>query len=448
MPSVRKLAFALSLTTALCIFPRAHAETIADTVNLAVSTHPQIREGMATASAAKLNIAEQRAGYFPVLSVQTETGRVHNNDLTTRADTASGGASASWKQMETISLTQPLFTGFNVENRVSGAQDRFAAAEYDLTGTKQDIALRAARAHLNLMRTATLYQLARSYESDIEKRRKNIALMVKNGAANEADLLQADAIYAQAQNTQLGYQDAYQQAEADYMEVTGEAPASELELGAPVWNGLVPATIDQALATAVRTNSHILSADKLVNAAMSDKDAVRSDLMPQVSAEVSYTKDNEKYDLGGYTSDAEGLIKMAWSFSTGGSQIDRVDKYGDQEQAAMDKRDEIVRTVEHDVRQKFTAVQTVDRQYALLTEQETESETILKNFLAQFQGGKQTNLQIIEARAKLFEAQAAQVDASYRSLLARFQLLNAMGDLREAFENDTATSNATAKPKG
>ncbi|MDE2336692.1 MAG: TolC family protein [Alphaproteobacteria bacterium] len=428
----------------------AHAETLADTVNLAVSTHPQIREGAEMAAAARHNVAEQRSGYFPVLAVQTESGRIHNNDMTTRADTPSQGASASWKQMETVTLSQPLFTGFNVENRVGGAQDRYAAAQYDLAGTEEDVALRAARAHLNLMRTKALLDLASSYEADIETRRKNIALMVKEGAAGEADLLQAEAIAAQAQNTQLGYKEAYQQAAADYIEVAGTAPAGQLELGAPAWERLMPATIDQALAVAVRENSHILSADKMVNAAMRDKGADESGLMPQVSAEVSYTKINQKYDLGGFTSDAAGLVKMAWSFSTGGGQFQSVDKYDDQEKAAVAKRDGIVRTVEHDVRQKFTAVQTVDQQYALLTRQETESETILQNFLAQFQGGKQSNLQLIQAHSRLFDAQAAQIDASYRRLLARFQLLDAMGDLRAAFGNvsSTTSANAAANRKG
>ncbi len=445
LQAVGRLVFALSLTTALCLPVQSYAETIADTVNQALTTHPQIKEGADMAAAAKRNVAEQRSGYYPVFSVQTESGRIHNNDLTTRADTASGGASASWRQMETVALTQPLFTGFNVENRVSGAKDRYAAAEYDLAGQKEDVALRAARAHLNLMRTKALLGLASHYEAYIEKRRRKIALMVKDGAASEADLLQAEAVAAAAENTQLGYKDAYQQAEADYIEVAGSAPSSQLELGAPVWSKFVPSSVDQALATAVRMNSRILSANKMVSAAMRDKDAEASSLLPQVSAEVSYTKDNKRSALGGFTSDAEGVVKMAWSFSTGGGQTARIDKYDDQEKATMEKSVGVVRTVEHDVRQKFTAMQTVDQQYDLLTRQERENRTIFKNFLAQFQGGRQSNLQLINARSNLFQAQAAQVDASYRRLLARFQLLNAIGNLHEAFENVTTTAYAAKR---
>ncbi len=429
--------------TALCLPARSYAETIADTVGQALATHPQLKEGADMAAAAKRNVAEQRSGYYPVFSVQTESGRIHNNDLTTRADTASGGASSSWRQMETIALTQPLFTGFNVENRVSGAKDRYAAAEYDLASQKEDVALRAARAHLNLMRTKALLHLASEYEADIAKRRRKIALMVKDGAAGEADLLQAEAVAEQAQNTQLGYKDAYLQAKADYIEVAGAAPLSQLELGAPTWNKFVPASMDQALATVVRMNGRILSAHKMVSAAIRDKDAEASSLLPQVSAVVSYTKDNKRSTLGGFTSDAEGVVKMAWSFSTGGGQIARIDKYDDQEKATMEKSAGVVRTVEHDVRQKFTSMQTVDQQYDLLTRQENENQTIFRNFLAQFQGGRQSNLQLIEARSKLFQAQAAQVDASYRRLLARFQLLDAIGTLHEAFENVTTTADAT-----
>ncbi len=430
---IRRFVFALSLSTVLCAPLYARAETIADTVSLAVSTHPQIKESAASLAAADHNIHEQRSGYFPVLSLNSESGRNHNDDMTTRADTASGGPSSSWKQQETVTITQPLFTGFLVENHVESAEDRYTAATYELNGTAEDVALRAARAHLNLMRTRELLDLATEYLSNIEGRRKNIELMVKEGAADAAELMQANEMEAAAKNTRLGYEESYKQAEADYIEVAGMPPVKDLEFGEPGWNHLIPDTLEQAVSYASRKNARVLAADSMASAAESEKDAEKSGLMPHIDAEMSYTKDNQKYDLGDYTSDASAVIKLGWSFSMGGGQMERVDKLGEEQKAALAKRQEVVRTVEHDTRQKYTSMQIVDQQYSLLTEREDASERILKNFLAQFEGGKQTNLQLISAHSKVFEAKAARIDAHYRQLLSRFELLNVMGRLREAF---------------
>ena len=93
-----------------------------------------------------------------------------------------------------------------------------------------------------------------------------------------------------------------------------------------------------------------------------------------------------------------------------------------------------MRSVEHGVRQKYNSVIIADQQFALLTERESASKKILANFIAQFEGGKQTNLQLIAANSKVFESRAATTDAYYRRILLRFELLNAMGRLRKAFE--------------
>lgn len=442
---IRRFVFALSLSTALGMPLHANAETLADTVNEALRTHPQIKEGTAAMNAADKNIREQKSGYFPLLSVESEDGRIRNNDFTTRADTASQGASASWKDGATVTLTQPLFTGFAVENHVGGAEARYSAAEYNLTGTKEDVALRAARAHLNLMRTRELLNLASDYLSNIQKRRESIALMVKEGAADAAELLQADEIVAAAKNTRLGYEEAYRQAEADYIEVTGDAPAKTLEFGEERWNGILPKSIDDAVAYALRKNAHILAADSMVTAASRDKDAEKSSLMPHVDAEVSYTKDNERFAVGGFTEDEQAIVKIGWNFNLGGGQIARIDKLGEEQNVAFAKRQEAIRTVEHDTRQKYTSMEIVDQQFSLLTDREKASEKILDNFMAQFEGGKQTNLQLINAHSKLFEAKAARTDAYYRQLLSRFELLNAMGELREAFDNVKSPDAAAKK---
>ena len=131
----------------------------------------------------------------------------------------------------------------------------------------------------------------------------------------------------------------------------------------------------------------------------------------------------------------------------GGGQKARIDKLRDQENEAFAKRQQIIRTVEHDARQKYTSMQIVDQQFSLLTVRRDASEKILQNFLAQFEGGKQTNLQLINAHSKVFEAKAARIDAYYRQLLSRFELLNVMGKLQEAFE-DVKSPDTKQKQKG
>jgi adhesin transport system outer membrane protein len=441
---LRKFIFALSVSTAICLPVVSQAATLSDSITQALSSHPQIKAGEASRAQADNNIREQRSAFFPTIGIDGEAGHQTNNDIDTRSLTSDAGTADSWYGRGTATLTQPLFSGFGTVDRVLGARDRYRAAAYDLEGTSEDIALRAARAHLNLMRTKELRALASQFLSDIDSRQKNIALMFKEGAADEAELLQANEIQAAAKNTRLGYEESFRQAEADYIEVAGGAPDASLELGEATWNALIAPTLEDAVANAVSESPRIRAAEKISAALTNETKAEKSALAPRVDAALSYMKQDQLDVVGGEASSARAMLKLGWNFSTGGGQLARIEKSRQQQAEALAKRQGVMRSVEYGVRQKYTSMEIADQQFALLTDRETASKKILENFLAQFEGGKQTNLQLIAANSRLFESQAARTDAYYRRVLTRLELLNAMGRLRDAFEPPKVSASAKA----
>lgn len=433
---LKKVLVALSVTTALVLPCLSQAASLSDSVSQAVSSHPMVEAGKAAQSAAWQGVRERRADFFPVISANARAGRINQDDDTTRANT--GGDAWSWVGEGGVTLTQPIYTGFSAVNRSAAAKDRYDAAINDLTGTAEDITLRAARAHLNLMRTRELLDIASKYLSSIQERRDSIKLMVSEGAADEAEELQAEEVLMAARTTRLGYEEAFRQAEADYIQVTGAAPEDTLEFGAPSWDAAIPATVDEAIVSAAKTSPRLKSADNIVRAMGHDANAEKGSIMPRLDAEVSYLEKDQDDDLGGELASGVAQLKMSWNFSTGGGQFARVNKSLDMQREARAKRTDTLRTIERDVRQKFTSMNIVDEQFGLFTDRESAAEKILNNYLSQFEGGKQTNLQIINAHARLFDARTARTDAYYRRLLSRFELLSAMGTLHHAITGKIA----------
>lgn len=392
-----------------------------------------MKASAASRAQADNNIWEQQSDYFPTLSLTAQDGRLRLNDKTTRALTASRGAASSWMGEGRVTLVQPLFNGFSTWNRVHSAKELYSAANYDLAGTAEDVAMRAVRAHLNLMRTKEMLGLANQFLSDIQARRQNIAMMVKGGAADEAELLQADEMQTIVKNARFGYEESFRQAEADYIEVAGAPPAEALALGEPNWNAFIPPALEDSVASAVKGNPRILAANRVAASLLRMTNAEKASLAPQLNAEMSYMKQDQLDIVGGETSNAQAMLKLAWNFSTGGGQFARIQKTQQQQVESAAKRQGVMRIIERDVRQKYSSMLIVDQQYDLLAGRESSSKKILDNFTAQFEGGKQSNLQLIAAHSKLFDARAALTDARYRQMLSRFELLNAMGALREAF---------------
>jgi TolC family type I secretion outer membrane protein len=418
----------------------ACASTLSDSVAQALDSHPAIVAKKAVVDAADQNVREQRSAFFPQFSAGARAGRLAQEDDITREFTS--GLATSWLTEGTATLTQPLYTGGTNMNQLDAAKEREKAARFDLSGSADDVALRAARAHLNLMRTYDLLDIARKYMDAIQGRKDSISLMVREGAGDESDLLQANEILMAAKTTRLGYEEAFRQAEADYIATVGASPGRVLEFGAPTWDRMIPASIDEAISTAVGNNPGIKSANAMVQALGKDAAAFRGTMIPRVDAEVSGIDQQKETELGGSLRNVQGMLKLSWNFSTGGGQFAHLDKDLAARREAMAKLDDARRNVEHDVRQRYTSMGIVDSQYGLSRDREKADEQILSNLTAQFEGGRQSNLQLINANARLFEARAARTDTYYRRLLARFELLSAMGSLREAFAPSAAAMSA------
>jgi outer membrane protein TolC len=257
--------------------------------------------------------------------------------------------------------------------------------------------------------------------------------MVKEGAADDSEQLQAEEILASARNTRLGYEEAWHQAEADYIQVVGAKPDDLLDFGAPVWETATPASIDVAVHDALATNPKIQSARKLNEALGKEAEAAKGDLVPRLSADMAYDRKHQSDDMGGMAKNASALLRMSWNFSTGGAEFARIGRGLDQREQALARRHQTERDVEHDVRQKFTSMQVVDEQFSVLAQREQDVQKLLDSFLKQFEAGKQSNLQLIAAHSKLFDAKASRTDAYYRRLLSRFEPLSVMGRLEGAF---------------
>lgn len=409
----------------------AHAATLSDSVSLAVSSHPQITAGQSARRAADDMVDEQKSGYFPAVRVNARAGRVDANDDTTRGNT--GGNATSWLGEGGVTVTQPIFSGFSVLEGTAAATDRRDMASHQLGAMAEDIALRAIRAHLNLMRTRELLDQASNYQAAIDERRSSIALMVSEGAANEAELLQGDDVLLEARATRLGYEDAFGQAQADYIEAVGQLPAGTLELGADIWEESLPPSVDTALTQAVQDNPRLKSSSHLVAALGHETEREEGSVLPRVNAELSYLERDQDEDLGGELTNAQAMMTVSWDFYTGGAQLARMARSKQLQKEAFASAQELRRNIERDVRQKHTAMQMVNQQYEINQQREASSTKVLDNFKGQFEGGEQSNLQLLNAEARLFAARAARIDSQYRRLLARFELLNAMGRLRPTF---------------
>lgn len=422
------LAALLASTIGLC--SSAQAETLKDVIGDAIKNHPAVAAKEASQDVYQWDVREQKSAWFPTVSASASTGREFINNDTSRSFTTDGG-DYSWVGSGSIAVNQLLFDANETSNRISAARARNDAAEFGVGDVQEDIAARAAQAHLNVMRSRELIALAKEHLKTLEKYQSDIQLMYQEGALDEAELLQAQELNVSTRAKLLSFEDQLKKAEANFMEAVGRAPGPQLEVSEP-WQKSMPENLSTAIIIGQRESPKIAATEKTADAFTSDAKAEKARRMPRVNAEMSYAETDQKDTVGGETTNAQALVRMNWNFSTGGAEKARIHRAESRRNEALAQKEELLRRIEQQVRTSYADVEITKQQKELLKEREEANRKIVEKFRQQFEAGTRTTLQIMNIETRFFDSTVDRINSGYRFTISNMQLLATMGRLRNA----------------
>lgn len=440
----RKLLYTLTGVLCLVIPAESRSETLRDAVSAALASHPGIDIAKAQKTGADEEESAQVSNLFPEISTSATGGRMFGNNSTTRGLTVSRGEAYSWLWEGSAAITQPVFNGFETYNRIDAAEARVSAAEYTLADAQQGVALRAAQSFLNVMRAQEALKKTTSYQERITDYLSRINTMVESGAADESETAQAKNIQSMLEGTAAEMEGQIKLALADYVEAIGSMPASEL-----VYNddakSLLFKDANEAVEYAAANHPMMLSARKTLEAEDEDVDAETGTLFPELNAETSYLKRDQKEEIGGEVTDARAVMRMNWNFSTGGGQLARIRKSKAERSEAIARTAQTQREIERDIRRAFAEYDTALKQKELLAKRVGVTKDLFKTYEQQFEASKVRLLQLMQAENQLFSAELEQINANYRVIMAEYTTLASSGRLIGALSGNE--SQAMTAPK-
>jgi adhesin transport system outer membrane protein len=417
------------LTLLLCA--PAGAETLDKAVQAALNQHPSIEAARANRDAYGEEQNENYSGYYPKLSASATAGRMFGDNSTSRGLSVSRGTGYSWLGEGTISMSQMLFDGFETSRRVDASGYRIDSALQNLADVREQLALKTVLAYLDVLRTKEAADTIRAHHIKLADYRVRIQKMVTEGAADKSMESQARDIQIQLEATLADLDGQHRAAIAQFQEMTGYAPEGAMEMPT-IRDGLLPAQVAAATSYAMENNP-ALKAKLLTGQGLEmDAQAEKSALYPDVTGDLSYMKSDKADVLGGEAIDARAVVKLNWNFSTGGAEMARVRKAKYRAVESKAQAEEIRRQIEREVAVAWSELDKARMQLDLQKERETVSAELFTNYQSQFEGARINLLQLLQSDNNHFNAQLARMNADYRYLGARFNLLASMGRLQEA----------------
>lgn len=391
------------------------AESLADAMVLALRASPELQ-----ANRANVKVLSERA-------VQARgQGRIQVSgsvDLSTQFRNLS-----DWTFPTTLSLdvTQPLYTGGRVENATEAAEIRISAEEARLIATEQLVLLRAVTAYLDVRRDQTLIGLSRNNVRVINEQLRAARERFNVGEVTRTDVAQAEARLAAARSTAAARTGQLQVSREAYKRVVGRYPG-KLEPPPPAPD--LPATIDEALAIAVRDQPEIVSARLERLAATSDVRTAIGGLLPTVSLLGQLRNIDTLNVRNDARSDATLGIRISIPFYDGGVTYSQVREA----QAAIELREsQITQSLRDTIQNVGISWSDLGVSAAVIRSGQLQvraAQIAFDGVREEARVGARTTLDVLDAEQELLNARGDLVTARRDRYVAAYTLLFSIGKL-------------------
>ena len=423
----RKLvASSIALATSFCALP-ALGITLEEATYQAVESNPKIRQAIALFKESLENTeVSRRNGFYP--SIDLSAGIGHE----TTYDYQGTGEDVSLTRRElAITLTQPIFNGFNSTSDVKRLHAEAEANRWNALIQVENKALEVSKAYTDVLRNRELYQLALSNLETHNRIYQQIRTASESGVGRQSDFSQISARLAKAEANRLSALDNLRTAEANYKNVVGEMPPEELIYPEPD-NSLLPTSLADAIDQALKNNPAIDSARWDVEATDHYVNATKSNYYPELNFVVERSFDDNIDGREGSDEDLTAMLRLNYNLYNGGADKRAQRAALQQNIQASEIQRNTTREAELTARLAWASYEASLGSKTYLQQYVTATKESQVAYAQQFNLGRRTLLDVLDSENELFEARQDYVNADYDELYSEFRLFNSKGDLMRA----------------
>jgi adhesin transport system outer membrane protein len=411
----------------------ASAITLQDAVALGVAKHPRVAGAVENESRAHGVVREAYAAFLPQVDVDAQAGLAHF----TKPGNVSHAKRNTDIQQGTLSLSQLLFDGFTADNLHEAAKYNVEAARFDKDAAANEIAQRVIVAYLSVLESRQIVRLAEDNVALHNEVVQDVTTRASSGGGSQADVYQAEARLSLAKARLVRVQGDLRQAEANYLEAVGD-PASQLDPAtAPV--SLVPQTLDAAIATAIANNPQKLSASQSVNAADRTIGAVKGAFYPRFDLQLISNWENGTGGRDEERADYRGVVRMRYNLYAGGADLARERQAVAESGQARQREMEIARLLTEQVAIDYNEMKVAENEVPLLEDRVDATDEVVTAYRRQFELGRRTLIDVLDAGNELFQARSELVRGEYRRTASYYKVLNTTGVLLKSLNVSVPT---------
>lgn len=397
----------------------------------AFNTNPAIKISGYEKESAQANYNATRQGRGITITGQHSTTRGGYDDYRPIYDTDGQTVIGQTKGIgnnhsNTITASIPIYTGGRISGAIDQAEANFKYYEVGQQKAYNDMRETVTNGYYTMLQADNVQNLSRESVSRLEEHLKNVQAQYAVGVVAKVDVLRSEVELADAQQTLIKAENAYQIAEANLNKIIGMPMDTTLKLQDSLQYTPYDNDMQYCLDYASQHRPELEQAKQGVEAAKGALKVARSGHMPQVSASASqnWSDDNWPGDENGNW--GVGVSVSMNIFDTGVTLSKIHGAEADLAKAEETYRDTID-SVMLDVRSTYLGLREAEKRINTTQVAVSKAEEDFHIAQVRYMAGVGTNTDVLDAQVALTDAQNNYVQSLYDYNTSKTALETAIG---------------------
>ncbi|CAN1563521.1 TolC Outer membrane protein [Sphingomonadaceae bacterium] len=447
---MQRLTFrhALLIATALIVAPRqARSEQIdlKAAVEAAMQTHPEINQAVENKDAIEFEREQAQGLFYPQISVEGSAGVRRLENATRRSLNI---ADQELYPMEAgLRVQQIIYDGGSRRSELKYQASRTDGAAFRVEERAQFVALQVSRQYLDFLLQQRIVAASEDNIAFHSKLVDDLKQGVAKGSISVADQQQAEERLQSARTRLIEANQDMVNTSASFRTLTG----MELVDGATLPPSLadnIPPSLEDSIARSREQNPRVREARADVDAAYAMVAKAKADSQPTMSFEGSARVGDDIDGFRGETNDLQAGLVVRWDVFNGGLKRAKIQEMYRREREARFRLDQMTREAEEVVRVSWNAWDAQGKLVKELDQQAQISDELLRSYRAQFNVGRRSLLDVLDAQNTRYNVQVRAETARFAQFFAEFKVLAALDGLLQAMQvNPPSAAQASARTR-
>jgi len=397
------------------------AVSMQEAIEIAMMSNPEILQAQYNTEAIQFEREQAQAQFLPRVDVEASAGIRRLENRTRRNLGISNEELYPLEATGTIDWT--IFDFGRRRGELLRQAARVDGASLRVVERSEFVALQVARQYLDVLLQQRIAAAAADNRAFHQALVNDLSEGVRQESISVADLQQAE------ERLQSAIVRAEEATEA--MEVANNAlrRLTGLTITAPTLppdlSTALPATEGAAIGMARTQNPLVREAQADVDAAHGRVMSAKGEYYPTIGADVRGRVGEDIDGFNGHTNDVQARVYLRWNVFNGGQTKAQYQEMVHRASQARYRLHELVRQAEEDAANAWTSLTTQRRVGEALQRQSQVSDDLLLSYRAQFNVGRRSLLDVLDAQNTRFNTQVRLETSRFSQLFAQYQILAA-----------------------